>query len=732
FMMIGRKRKINTELLFLLYFVVSLLIAASILVWKVFPVCFIPGEGQTDFKIIGEYIIILLLLISLFLLYKRRANFDQKTFQLLAGSIVFAILSECCFATYTTNFGTLNEWGHYGKLISFFLIYKANVQMAFDKPMASIFRELKASETEYKTLAENLPGIIMRFDENLKCIYTNQGTRKNPQFTFSDAEALTKRIWNELEQALVERKNIAGELEVGIQDSRYYYSFQIIPETFDKASESRLLVIFRDITISRKEKLYLSSLLDTIPQQVWTAKADGTIDYVNGIVIRDFALNPDSPFGLGWQHYIHPEDLQESTNAWMHSLSNGSDYNVQFRLRMADGNYLWHLGRAVPILENGEIILWIGSNTNIDLQKKGQEQRDEFISIASHELKTPLTSIRAFNQLLTRTNDLEKAKSFLQKVDMATTKLERLINDMLDVSKINAGKLQFDKSVFILNELLQECCENLQLSVNSHKITLNESENISVYADRFRMEQVISNLLSNAVKYSPDADVVVVSLKVEQEGVIISVEDRGIGIDSQELEKLFDRYYRSDNAAQRFGGLGLGLFISSEIIKAHQGTFWIESELGIGTTVFIRIPLTETALIKNSVAKGLEYSDEYLSINCNYQQRWMEASWTGYQNFESVQNGGIQMIEVLSSSGLKKVLNDNREVLGNWSEASDWAGKVWLPMVIEAGLQDFAWVFSPSIFAQLAAQKSFDVSDGKANVRFFHDMEEAKRWLSEN
>lgn len=731
FLMIGRKRKINTELLFLLYFVISVLIAASILVWKIFPVCFIPGEGQTLFKIVCEYTIIVLLLISLFLLYKKRANFDKKTYQLLAGSMLFAILSESCFATYTSNSGPLNEWGHYGKLISFFLIYKANVQMAFEKPMASIFRELKASETEYKTLAENLPDIIMRFDENLDCIYTNRYIRKFPHFADADFDVLSKRIGKELEQALVAGKNITGELEVDIQDIRYYYSFQIIPESIDKAAESRLLVIFRDITISRKEKLHLSSLLDTLPQQVWTAKADGTIDYINGIVIRDFALDPNSPFGRGWQHYIHPDDLEESNRAWMHSLKNGSEYHVQFRLKMADGQYIWHLGRAVPILENGKVTLWIGSNTNIDLQKKGQEQRDEFISIASHELKTPLTSIRAFNQLIARTNDIDKVKSYLQKVDVGTSKLERLINDLLDVSKINAGKLQFNKSVFILNELLEECCENLQLSVTTHRIVLSKNENINIYADRFRMEQVFSNLLSNAVKYSPHADVVNVSFKVEQDGLIISVEDHGIGIDSRELEKLFDRYYRSDNAAERFGGLGLGLFISSEIIKAHQGTFWIESELGVGTTVFIRIPLSETSSIKASVANGLAYRNDHLTISCNDTEEWMEVNWTGYQNFESVQNGGLQMIKVLKSSGLKKVLNDNREVLGNWSEASDWAGKVWFPLMIEAGLQDFAWVFSPSIFAQLAAQKSVDVSDGKANVRFFHDMEEAKRWLAE-
>ena len=730
FLMIGRKQKINTELLFLLYFGVSSLITASILVWQIFPVCFVEGKGQTNFKVMGEYIIIALLLVSLFMLYRRRSNFDPKVYLLLSGSIVFAILSESCFASYTSNWGPLNEWGHYGKLISFFLIYKANVQMAFDKPMVSIFRELKASETEYKTLAESLPGLILRFDEKLDCIYSNQDVLKLPTFAGSDVGKLRKSIWNELQQALVEKKQIAGELELGSEDARSYYAYQIIPEIFDEDSERRLLVIFRDITVSKQEKLFLSSLLDTIPHQVWTSKADGTIDYVNGVVIRDFALDPNAFFGRDLHDFIHPDDIDESIKAWTHAISTASEYNVQYRLKMANGQYLWHLGRAVPILENGVLTLWIGTNTNIDLQKRGQEQRDEFISIASHELKTPLTSIKAFNQLLAKTNDLSKAKSFLQKVDNATSKLERLINDMLDVSRINAGRLQFDKSVFNLTELLQECCENLQLSVASHRILLKDSEAVDVYADRFRMEQVIGNLLSNAVKYSPQGDLVSVSLKVEQDGVIVAVEDHGIGIDSQELEKLFDRYYRSDNAAQRFGGLGLGLFISSEIIKAHQGTFWIESELGVGTTVYLRIPLKEAGPITENVAKGLSYRDEYLQIECNEAQGWVEVNWTGYQHLESVQNGGLRMLEVLRSSGLTKVLNDNREVLGNWSEASDWAGKVWFPMMIEAGLRDFAWVFSPSIFAQLAAQKSVDVSDGKANVRFFHDMEEAKRWLS--
>lgn len=728
FLIIGRKRKLNTELVFLFYFVVSLLIAASILLWKVFPACFIEGTGQTPFKIYLEYFIILLLLTSLFLLFRKRQSFDKKAYQLLAGSIIFAILSECCFATYTSNIGPLNEWGHYGKLISFFLIYKANVEMAFVKPLRSIFRELKASEMEYKNLAEHMPDIIVRYDKALNRIYSNQHRNDAPSSDLLTAD-LSARITNDLHRVLKESRPVMGELEITTQQGITYYAYQIIPEAADISSAGRLLVIFRDITTAKQERLFLTRLLDTIPQQVWTARADGKLDYVNGTVIRDFSADPSFALVKGWQQYVHPDDLQESVKAWQNSIRSGKEYQVQFRLKMADGTYLWHLGRAVPIMENGKINLWIGTNTNIDLQKRGQEERDEFISIASHELKTPLTSIKALNQMFFRTTDVQKLKSYQQKIDVATVKLERLINDMLDVSRINAGKLQFNKSSFMLYDLLLECCETLQLSVGTHRIILEKGQDVQVYADRFRLEQVITNLLSNAVKYSPQADEVWVKMSVEQQGVVVSVKDAGIGIDNRELEKLFDRYYRSDNTAQRFGGLGLGLFISSEIIKAHGGTFWMESVLGEGSVVSFRIPLTDQKQVPVVSVNGLNYQNEHMSIFCNHKAGRVEVNWVGYQNVESVQQGGLKMIEVLKSSGLRKVLNDNREVLGNWSEASDWAGTVWFPLMVKAGLEHFAWVFSPSIFAQFAAQKSFDLSDGKANVRFFHDIDQATEWL---
>ncbi|WP_316799522.1 MASE3 domain-containing protein [Pedobacter frigidisoli] len=729
FLMINRKRRVNSDQLFLIYSVITVLITASILVWKIFPVCFVEGQGQTPFKIYAEYTVILVLIISLGLLFVHRNKFDQRTFQLLVGSVFFAILSECCFATYTNNYGVLNEMGHYGKLVTFFLIYRANVEMSFVNPMEQLFRNLKASELEYKTLAENLPGIILRFDDRLNCIYSNQIASGDRVLFEGTAGEIHRRIDAMLKVALRMGMTQNGELDIVVAGATRVYAYQIIPEVSAKTSQTNLLVICRDITASRREKEYLSSLLDTIPHQVWTAKPDGSIDYVNDVVCRDFGNSRAELLMDGWLQYVHPDDLAELSHKWQFSLQSGEAFMTQFRLKMADGIYLWHLGRAVPIFDAGKVSLWIGTNTNIDAQKKGQELRDEFISVASHELKTPLTSIKAFNQMLARTSDLVKMQSYVQKVDQSTGKLERLINEMLDVSRINAGKLQFNYASFDISQLLQECCDTIQLSTGSHQLIFRSPGVVIINGDRFRLEQVINNLLNNAIKYSPKAREVVVSCKTDQGGVVVSVTDFGIGIESRELEQLFDRYYRSDNAAERFGGLGLGLFISSEIIKGHHGTFWIESVIGEGSTVSFRLPMEEIELPSSHPESGFEYHDEHLRIWCNQEKGWLDVNWTGYQNVETVQNGGLQMLSILKKSGFKKVLNDNREVLGNWSEASDWAAKVWFPMMIAAGLKDMAWVFSPSIFSQLAAQKSVDESDGAANVNFFHDMDEAVKWL---
>lgn len=229
----------------------------------------------------------------------------------------------------------------------------------------------------------------------------------------------------------------------------------------------------------------------------------------------------------------------------------------------------------------------MGTNTDIDFQKNNEQKKDEFLSIASHELKTPLTSIKAFNQLIKRTSDADKINNFVKKSEDNIQRLEKLIADLLDVTKINAGKMTYNMHEFDFKQMLVESIENVQHTSSSHQIILENAEEITYTGDRFRIEQVINNFLSNAIKYSPSAGKVIVNCTIQLNNILFAVQDFGIGIASHDLHRLFERYFRVDNTAMRFEGLGLGLFISSEILKRHEGSFWIESELEKGSAFFI-------------------------------------------------------------------------------------------------------------------------------------------------
>ena len=173
FWFLKRKKVLNGDITILTYCVVTILFTLSILYWKIFPVCYLEGIGQTSFKITAEYVIIAMLFFAGFLLYSSRNSFSASVFRFLIVSLFFAILSEFCFTLYVSFFSVPAEIGHYAKLISFFLIYKANVETGFTKPTELIFKDLKDNEEKYRTLTENLPELIFRFDRSFRCLYAN-------------------------------------------------------------------------------------------------------------------------------------------------------------------------------------------------------------------------------------------------------------------------------------------------------------------------------------------------------------------------------------------------------------------------------------------------------------------------------------------------------------------------------------------------------------------------------
>jgi PAS domain S-box-containing protein len=228
-------------------------------------------------------------------------------------------------------------------------------------------------------------------------------------------------------------------------------------------------------------------------------------------------------------------------------------------------------------------------------RKKLEKQKDEFIGMASHELKTPVTSIKAYTQVLqARFKKAEniKASELLSKMDAQLNKLSNLIADLLDVTKMQGGKLQFHESFFDLNELIEEIVEEMQRTTTKHTIVKETTTSKSLWGDRERIGQVIINFITNAIKYSPYSDRIIVKTELDTESMIIRVVDFGVGIPKEAQEKVFERFFRvGGRKLETYPGLGLGLYISSEIVKRHKGRIWVESESDKGSIFSFTLPL---------------------------------------------------------------------------------------------------------------------------------------------
>ena len=226
------------------------------------------------------------------------------------------------------------------------------------------------------------------------------------------------------------------------------------------------------------------------------------------------------------------------------------------------------------------------------VSKSLESKKDEFIGIASHELKTPLTSIKAYMQLLERSDLNDREKNYIQKANSNINKLSNLIGDLLDVSKVQAGRLQLNNAPFSLPKLINESIENVQHMYASHQIiNRNSVSTLTLYGDVLRLEQCMINLLVNAIKYSPGAKFIYVNAVISTREVRIDVIDQGFGISKENQARIFDRYFRAEELSPVISGLGMGLYISNEIVKQHRGKMEVNSTLGKGSTFSITLPL---------------------------------------------------------------------------------------------------------------------------------------------
>ncbi|MBS1530580.1 MAG: PAS domain S-box protein [Bacteroidetes bacterium] len=350
-----------------------------------------------------------------------------------------------------------------------------------------------------------------------------------------------------------------------------------------------------DLLISRE---HFKLLADHIAPMTWTNLPDGEFNYFNQRWYDYTGLSPEESLRLGWKTVIHPDDYELTVTKFNAALQTGQTFEAENRYRRKDdGVYRWYINRAMPLRnENGEIIFWVGTATDIDDQKRELERKDEFIGVASHELKTPLTSLKGYLQLMaahTKNELAPQTKNYLDRANNSIYKLQHLVDDLLDVSKINAGRLNYSLEPLDLKNLVASCMENAANMYRTFEFIIENDLELKVKGNAERLEQVMMNFLSNAVKYSMDDKRIIVKTSRTDGWGRVSVTDFGIGLSKEQQPRIFDRFYRVDDRKYMTGGLGMGLYISAQIINTHGGTIGVESEFGKGSTFHFDLRIIE-------------------------------------------------------------------------------------------------------------------------------------------
>jgi len=352
----------------------------------------------------------------------------------------------------------------------------------------------------------------------------------------------------------------------------------------------------------RHNERHLTQILETMAEGVCIIDHTGKLTYSNPMAQKIFGQNQaelltrvyNDEKWLNLRLDGSPLPYEEHPMAIM-MASRKPVYDLEISIQPSTGERFYISFNAAPIFdENGFLTEGVGTFMDVTNRRKLIQLKDEFISVASHELKTPITSLKLALQLLTRMKDNPSSVKMPQLIDQANKSLNKvsiLIADLLNVSKVNEGQLSLNKKWFTISQVVEDCCYHIR-AAGDYTIHTDGDMELQVFADMDRIDQVITNFVNNAVKYAPGSKQIVVHIIKQGTEAKVSVNDNGPGIPNEKLPRLFDRYYRAEMGGNQLSGLGLGLYISAEIIKKHGGQIGAESELGKGSSFWFTLPIS--------------------------------------------------------------------------------------------------------------------------------------------
>ncbi|MFL9833729.1 PAS domain-containing sensor histidine kinase [Chryseobacterium terrae] len=476
---------------------------------------------------------------------------------------------------------------------------------------------LGESEKRFKTLVEKAPVAM--------------ASLKGENFEVEIVNDLVLKIWNKgrsviglpLEKALPELagqlfieilKNVykTGEAYYGMEDKALieedgklverYLNFVYQPIFDEKKNSTSILIVASDVTEQVKARESVTEINNRLEIALDASKLGSTeVDLTTGIM----QSNAQFKFNYGYmphEEFNYPDlfeamlpEYREPVKALVQeAIRTNGIYKAEYPVKWRDGSIHWLQAHGRPRYDDkGVANRMVGMNSDITDKKLIEQRKDDFLSVASHELKTPLTAVKASIQLLNRIKDRPYSPihvKLMEQSDRGIEKMCMLVDDLLNMSKMGQDQLSLDLLKFNMLEMLSNSCSHISLE-DDYKITFNCDENIEVVADQNRIEQVVTNFINNAVKYGKNSKEIHINVEVEDEFVKVSVKDFGQGIPESAIPFVFDRYYRAEHLGKSYSGLGLGLYICSEIIKKHSGKIGVKSKMDEGSTFWFMLPI---------------------------------------------------------------------------------------------------------------------------------------------
>ena len=354
-------------------------------------------------------------------------------------------------------------------------------------------------------------------------------------------------------------------------------------------------------------------LIDALPHMVWSARANGEVDYHNDQWCRYTGLSPESSVGNGWRQTVHPDDLEAMHTAWNHSVNSGDPLEIEVRQRRFDGEYRWFLVRAHPHCDKkGQIVRWLGTCTEIHSQKEAESElreaahrKDEFLAMLGHELRNPLSPIVTALDLIKFRGQNDPFMREHAIIERQVRHLAALVNDMLDISRITQGKVRLKVRSIEISEVLDRSIELASPLLEERRHTLDVDvprRGMMLRGDLNRLAQVFTNLLTNAAKFTAPGGRIVVTSELDEHDILICVRDNGRGISPDRLTTIFEPFEQGASQApdRAEGGIGLGLAIVKSLVELHSGTVEVRSSQGQGSEFWIRLPGLEAGLDSDS------------------------------------------------------------------------------------------------------------------------------------